>query len=235
YPLSLPTLFRSRHARCASLGGGGGQETNVRAEAPRAERSAPGRARQSAHALRRHRAGFLGAVARLRERRARGLRRLRGAFAGLRRLGVFRVHRAHRRGVLVSRLGILPIVPRKANGRNRGESRSNVLPERAPLRQFVLTLPFELRARLAYDGKLLGAVCHAFVDSVLGWYRRHLSARGLSAGKGGAVTAVQRVSSDLRLNPHFHSIALDGVYVEDEHSELAFHRLPCLTNGDVAD
>jgi hypothetical protein len=24
----------------------------------------------------------------------------------------------------------------------------------------VLTLPFELRARLAYDGKLLGAVCH---------------------------------------------------------------------------
>src|SRR5690606_7243780 len=105
------------------LGGGGGQETNVRAEAPRAERSASGRARQSAHALRRHRAGFLGAVARLRERGARGLRRLRGAFAGLRRLGVFRVHRAHRRGVLVSRLGILPIVPGKANGRNRGESR----------------------------------------------------------------------------------------------------------------
>lgn len=124
-------------------------------------------------------------------------------------------------------------------GRRMAETAANlvehVLPERAPLRQFVLTLPFELRARLAYDGKLLGAVCHAFVDSVLGWYRRHLSARGLSAGKGGAVTAVQRVSSDLRLNPHFHSIALDGVYVEDEHSELAFHRLPCLTNGDVAD
>src|SRR5690606_39141499 len=100
----------------------------------------------------------------------------------------------------------LPFAPaalwvwRPSPGRNRGESRSNVLPERAPLRQFVLTLPFELRARLAYDGKLLGAVCHAFVDSVLGWYRRHLSARGLSAGKGGAVTAVQRVSSDLRLN-----------------------------------
>jgi hypothetical protein len=82
----------------------------------------------------------------------------------------------------------------------------HVLPERTPLRQFVLTLPFELRARLAYDGKLLGAVCHAFVDSVLGWYQRYFKARGLGAGKSGAVTAVQRVSSDLRLNPHFHSL-----------------------------
>ena len=111
----------------------------------------------------------------------------------------------------------------------------HVLPERAPLRQFVLTLPFELRARLAYDGKLLGAVCQAFVDSVLDWYRRHFQARGLGGGKSGAVTAVQRVSSDLRLNPHFHTLCLDGVYVEDEHGELIFHPLPCLTNGDVAD
>jgi len=46
---------------------------------------------------------------------------------------------------------------------------------------------------------------------------------------------VQRVSSDLRLNPHFHTLALDGVFVEDEHGELGFHPLPCLTNRDVAD
>jgi hypothetical protein len=124
-------------------------------------------------------------------------------------------------------------------GRRMAETAANlvehVLPERAPLRQFVLTLPFELRARLAYDGKLLGAVCHAFVDSVLGWYRRRFQARGVGGGKGGAVTAVQRVSSDLRLNPHFHTLCLDGVYIEDEHGELCFHPLPCLTNSDVAD
>jgi len=47
----------------------------------------------------------------------------------------------------------------------------HVLPEAAPLRQWVLTLPFELRARLAFDGKLLGAVCRTFVDSVVDWYR----------------------------------------------------------------
>jgi hypothetical protein len=100
----------------------------------------------------------------------------------------------------------------------------------------VLTLPFELRARLAYHGELCGAVCRAFVDSLLHWYGRRSRERGIDGAKGGAVTAVQRVSSDLRLNPHFHTLALDGVFAEvEEDGELAFHALPCLTNDDVAD
>ena len=88
----------------------------------------------------------------------------------------------------------------------------HVLP-RVPLRQFVLTVPFELRTRLAYDGALCGAVCRIFVDSVLGWYRRRLRDLGLgsSPGKSGAVTVVQRTNADLRLNPHFHCIAIDGL------------------------
>jgi hypothetical protein len=111
----------------------------------------------------------------------------------------------------------------------------HILPQRAPLRQLVLTLPFELRARLAFDGELCGVVCRTFVDSVMGCYRRHMAALGIPNGKSGAVTAVQRVSSDLRLNPHFHTLALDGVFVENEAGELAFHPLPALTNADVAD
>lgn len=47
----------------------------------------------------------------------------------------------------------------------------HVLPE-VPLRQFVVTFPFELRARLAYDGKLLSAVTRIAIDSVLGFYKR---------------------------------------------------------------
>ena len=39
-----------------------------------------------------------------------------------------------------------------------------------PLRQFVVTFPFELRARLAYDGKLLAATARVAIDSVLGFY-----------------------------------------------------------------
>jgi hypothetical protein len=42
-----------------------------------------------------------------------------------------------------------------------------VLPKVA-LRQWVLTVPFELRARFGFDGKLLGAVSRLFVDTVVG-------------------------------------------------------------------
>jgi hypothetical protein len=50
----------------------------------------------------------------------------------------------------------------------------------------VLTLQFELRTRLAFDGDLLGAVCRTFVDSVKGWYRRRMDAHGIESGKSGA-------------------------------------------------
>jgi hypothetical protein len=99
------------------------------------------------------------------------------------------------------------------------------------------TVPFELRARLAYDGALLGSVGRIFVDSVLGFYRRKVPLQGSSSpGKSGAVTVVQRVNADLRLNPHFHSIALDGVFAPNsEDDTLVFHALPQLDPLDVCD
>jgi hypothetical protein len=42
------------------------------------------------------------------------------------------------------------------------------------MRQFVITFPFQLRARLGYDGKLVAAVTRISVDSVLGFYRRRM-------------------------------------------------------------
>lgn len=80
-------------------------------------------------------------------------------------------------------------------------------------------------------------MCRIFVDSVLGWYRRKLRDLGLgsSPGKSGAVTVVQRTNADLRLNPHFHCIALDGAYVADGDGEPVFHPLPRLESMDVAD
>jgi hypothetical protein len=111
----------------------------------------------------------------------------------------------------------------------------HVLPK-VPLRQCVFTVPFALRARLAYDGKLLGAVGRIFIDSVLGFYRRTMrDVFRVGTGQSGAVTVVQRVSSELRLNPHFHSIVLDGVFVPNEDGTPAFHRLPSLSNTDVAE
>jgi hypothetical protein len=49
----------------------------------------------------------------------------------------------------------------------------------------------------------------------------------------GAVTFVQRCDSSLRLNVHFHTLALDGVYVRDESGALQFHRLPDPTHEEV--
>lgn len=125
-------------------------------------------------------------------------------------------------------------------GRTMAETSANwvehVLPSSAPLRQWVLTLPFELRARVAYDRELCGRITRLFADCVLGFYRRTMR-DVYRAGKGesGAITVVQRVSSDLRLNPHLHLLALDGVFVEADDGQLAFHQLPSLDNSDVAD
>ena len=103
-------------------------------------------------------------------------------------------------------------------GRRMSEGALNlvdhVLPD-VPIRQFVLTMPFPLRFPLAFDGKLLGQVVRIFTDTVAGWYRRRHVDRGLPAGETGAVTVIQRANSDLRLNPHLHTIFLDGVYSPD--------------------
>ena len=59
--------------------------------------------------------------------------------------------------------------------RQRGlEARRRV---RLVQRQPMVRQPAALRGRLAYDGKLFGAVSRLFIDSVLGWYRRRLSDR----------------------------------------------------------
>jgi len=126
-------------------------------------------------------------------------------------------------------------------GRRMAQTAANVvdpiLPKSAPLRQFVLTVPFEIRARLAYDRALSGAVGRLLVDSVLGFYRRRQRDQLGVTGQSGAITVLQRTSADLRLNPHWHSVVLDGVFVPGSEPGAApvFHPLPELSTDDVAD
>jgi len=103
------------------------------------------------------------------------------------------------------------------------------LPEE-PLRQWVFTVPFEIRHRLAYDGKLLGAINRIFVDTVLRFYQSKFGEHG----KGGAMSVVQRCSSDLKLNPHVHAILLDGVFVEKDNA-LTFVAQGHLRTQEVCD
>ena len=37
------------------------------------------------------------------------------------------------------------------------------------------------------------------------------------------------------MNPHRHTLTLDGVFAEADDGELTFHPLPALTNPDVAE
>ena len=122
-------------------------------------------------------------------------------------------------------------------GRRMNEGALNiteyVLPD-VPLRQLVLTMHFPLRFPLAFDGKLLGQVVRIFTDTVAGWYRRRHVERGLPPGETGAVTVIQRANSDLRLNPHLHTIFLDGVYSPDGDGKgQMFHPAPAPTQQEV--
>lgn len=142
----------------------------------------------------------------------------------------------HLRALSCKRRGFCPACLGRRMAQSSANLLEHVLPS-VPLRQFVLTLPFELRPRLTYDGALLGATSRVFVDSVLGFYSRRLHALGLteSRGKGGAVTVVQRTSADLRANPHLHSVVLDGVFVADPGGSPVFHPMPRLDDQGVAD
>jgi hypothetical protein len=87
-----------------------------------------------------------------------------------------------------------------------------VLPE-VPIRQWVLTLPYPLRYRCAYDAKLTSEVLRAFLRSLFAELRRRARQKwGARAEQCGAVTFIQRFGSALNLNVHFHALVLDGAY-----------------------
>ena len=109
-----------------------------------------------------------------------------------------------------------------------------VFPE-APVRQWVLSVPFALRYRLAYDPSLVRDVLQIFVRSIFASIRRRT---GIPASnrqaRCGAVAFVQRFSDALNLDPHFQVLALDGIYVVDGRGEPLFRRAPPPSDAEVA-
>ncbi|HEX5067053.1 MAG TPA: transposase [Myxococcota bacterium] len=105
-----------------------------------------------------------------------------------------------------------------------------------PVRQWVLSLPFALRYRLAWDARLASEVLGCFLGSVFASLRRRarLGVGHRQALQCGAVTFVQRFGDALNLNVHFHALVLDGVYARDESGAARFHPLPPPDGDDVA-
>jgi hypothetical protein len=134
------------------------------------------------------------------------------------------------------RRGLCPSCGGRAMADTAAHLVDRVLPPVA-VRQWVLTFPWHLRRRLAYDPELTTAVLALFIRAVERLYARLGAARhGVRGGRTGSVTAIQRFGSALNLNPHLHALFLDGVYVRcSPTGPLHFVRLRALTAADVAE
>jgi hypothetical protein len=84
-----------------------------------------------------------------------------------------------------------------------------VVPD-VPIRQWVLSLPFPARYRVAFDTALLGKILGIFVGAVFGLLKRRARECGIPKGKCGAVTFIQRFGSALKASPELRVGTVDG-------------------------
>ena len=104
-----------------------------------------------------------------------------------------------------------------------------------PVRQWVLTVPHDLRFRMAFAPKVAGLVLRTFVSTVSAWLRKKARAMGVQGTlKTGGVTVIQRFGSAINLNVHFHSAMIDGVYRIPLDRSPVFHPVPAPTDEEVA-
>ncbi|MGD0529759.1 MAG: transposase, partial [Polyangiaceae bacterium] len=96
-----------------------------------------------------------------------------------------------------------------------------VLPD-VPVRQYVLSLPYEPRKLAAFQAEVLTALGRIFVDAIFASYRARAQQSGVEDGQGGAINFVQRFGS-LNLNVHFHVVVPDGVFTRGPGAGVVFH------------
>ncbi|MDG1480633.1 MAG: transposase, partial [Myxococcota bacterium] len=108
-----------------------------------------------------------------------------------------------------------------------------ILP-RVPVRQWVLSLPFPLRLRLAWDHDLRKAVLGIFLGAVFRFQCRRARQYGIPDPQCGSLTVAQNFGGSLNLNLHFHAILPDGVFRWDDRLDAPrFVSLPAPSTADV--
>ncbi|MGB8294628.1 MAG: transposase zinc-binding domain-containing protein, partial [Polyangia bacterium] len=106
---------------------------------------------------------------------------------------------------------------------------------RVPTRQYVLSLPYALRFKMAYSADATSVVLGAFISAINSDLRRRARKRKLRGRmQTGSLTVVQRFGSSLNLNVHFHAIVMDGVYAEQPDGTMLFHPLPAPSDENIA-
>jgi hypothetical protein len=97
----------------------------------------------------------------------------------------------------------------------------------------VLSLPFELRYRLAWDHALCRAVLAVYTRALIGFYRKRAKISGHLDGRTGSVTVIQRFGGALNLNVHFHTLVVDGVFVRKPDGSLSFTAAKAPTDEEI--
>lgn len=102
-----------------------------------------------------------------------------------------------------------------------------------PMRQWVLSIPFELRYWMAADPALLKRVNRIVIQEIDNAIRRKMRDLGFASGEGGQVSFLQRAGGSVNMNLHWHILAIDGFYTVDDKNSLCFHRIPELKNQEL--
>ena len=106
-----------------------------------------------------------------------------------------------------------------------------VLPEQ-PMRQWVLSFPFQLRFLFASRPEIMGQVL-GIVYRVIAAHLIKKAGLTKKSAQTGAVTLIQRFGSALNLNIHFHMLFLDGVYVERPDGSARFFWVKAPTSQEL--
>ena len=101
-----------------------------------------------------------------------------------------------------------------------------------PIRQWVLSFPFQLRFLLARHPELMGQVL-SIVYRTLSTHLIKKVGFTKATAQTGSVTLIQRFGSALNLNVHFHMLFLDGVYADNGHGKQRFHRAKAPTHEEL--
>ena len=106
-----------------------------------------------------------------------------------------------------------------------------VLPN-VPIRQYVLSLPFELRMLAAFKAPVLSALVRIFFEALSWHYKTWASKIGIQPCNMGAITFVQRFGSSLNLNVHLHVGVTDGVFQKTDNG-VTFHEAEAPSESDL--
>ena len=193
------------------------------AQVPADGPSSPTRACTSSLRLRRHR--HLGTAGSRRQEEGVDPRRRQPVLAGVaqqraferdeRRVGLVFPCRSCHESIVVAFSCKARGICKSCDGRRMTEVAAHWVDEvipAVPVRQFVLTFPWDLRYLLAWNAPLRTAVLTAFQRALEAHYRKQALADGGEDPKYAAVSVVQRFDGAVRLCLHVHVLCADGAF-----------------------